>query len=337
MSNIAAANYPGSDFGVSQVNSSSSESSFPPSYYFPSEVVSRGASNLLPSDFSLSHNSAASRLGRSEREIADHISLNEGHLSGVVNSHKSVHGLSETRMEKLDFLDSESTVIRRRDEEEDVVPSSRAPDLSRSKEERKVPGWRQENWRGLIDLMDDRGKVFSVKPDSLSMYGNERARYIKAVRERKVELPLMAAEESKIESKPLIEPIVSDSIPKIAKGVPSSIAIEEEKAIPPTSVLADESFRASTNPADRSFFKPFVPVRAKEEEKKMSYDEMRKMEMRPFGGITTTTKEEVKKSKEDSEREQYIKDIVSNAVITMRGYLGKEGVYKNDYLRDFYW
>ncbi|HNC59207.1 MAG TPA: hypothetical protein PLP33_27520 [Leptospiraceae bacterium] len=187
----------------------------------------------------------------------------------------------------------------------------------------------------MIDLMDDRGKVFSVKPDLLSMYGNERARYIKAVREGKVELPLMAAEESKIEIKPLIEPIVSDSIPKIAKGVPSSIALEEEKAIPPTTVFADESFRASTNPADRSFFKPFVPVREKEEEKKMSYDEMRKMEMRPFGGITTT-KEEVKKSEDDKGREEYIKDIVFNALSAKKGFkVGDD--YKNDYLREYYW
>lgn len=131
-------------------------------------------------------------------------------------------------------------------------------------------------------MMDERGKVFSVRPEYLSSYGNERARYIKAVREGKVELPIMAAEESKIESKPLIEPIVSDSIPKIAEGVPSSIAIEEEKSVPITKFLPDESFRLSTNPADRSFFKPFVPVHPKEEEKKMSYEEMRRKEMKPY-------------------------------------------------------
>lgn len=129
-------------------------------------------------------------------------------------------------------------------------------------------------------MMDERGKVFSVRPEYLSSYGNERARYIKAVREGKVELPIMALE-SNI-GKSLIEPIVSDSIPKIAEGVPSSIAIEEEKSVPITKFLPDESFRLSTNPADRSFFKPFVPVHPKEEEKKMSYDEMRRMEMKPY-------------------------------------------------------
>lgn len=129
-------------------------------------------------------------------------------------------------------------------------------------------------------MMDERGKVFSVRPEYLSSYGNERARYIKAVREGKVELPIMALE-SNI-GKSLIEPIVSDSIPKIAEGVPSSIAIEEEKSVPITKFLPDESFRLSTNPADRSFFKPFVPVHPKEEEKKMSYEEMRRMEMKPY-------------------------------------------------------
>lgn len=129
-------------------------------------------------------------------------------------------------------------------------------------------------------MMDERGKVFSVRPEYLSSYGNERARYIKAVREGKVELPIMALE-SNI-GKSLIEPIVSDSIPKIAEGVPSSIAIEEEKSVPITKFLPDESFRLSTNPADRSFFKPFVPVHPKEEEKKMSYEEMRRKEMKPY-------------------------------------------------------
>lgn len=47
-----------------------------------------------------------------------------------------MNSLNETRIEKLDFLGSESSVVRRRDEEDDVLPLP-------AEEERKVPNWRQ--------------------------------------------------------------------------------------------------------------------------------------------------------------------------------------------------